>query len=46
MAVELSEDSARRLVASILAALESGEAGHPVRFEADSTAGVAASASV
>jgi Family of unknown function (DUF6295) len=34
VAVELSEDSARRLVASILTALESGEEGHPVRIEA------------
>ncbi len=34
VAVELSEDSARRLVTSILAALESGEEGHPVRIEA------------
>jgi hypothetical protein len=31
VAVELSEDSARRLVTSILAALESGEAGHPIQ---------------
>lgn len=34
VAVELTEDSARSLVASILAALESGEEGHPVRIEA------------
>ena len=33
VAVELTEDSARRLVDSILAALESGEDGHPVRVE-------------
>jgi hypothetical protein len=33
VAVELSEESARRLVTSILAALESGEEGHPVRVE-------------
>jgi hypothetical protein len=33
VAVELTEESARRLVDSILAALESGEAGHPVRLE-------------
>ena len=33
VAVELTEDSARSLVASILAALESGEEGHPVRIE-------------
>lgn len=34
VAVELTDDSARALVASILAALESGEEGHPVRIEA------------
>lgn len=39
VAVELSEDSARQLVASILAALESGEEGHPVRTEAEAAAG-------
>jgi hypothetical protein len=39
VAVELSEDSARRLVTSILAALESGEDGHPVRVEAGAVAG-------
>ncbi|MDA0351730.1 MAG: DUF6295 family protein [Chloroflexi bacterium] len=33
VAVELSEAAARRLVASILAALESGEEGHPTRVE-------------
>ena len=38
VAVELTEDSARSLVASILAALESGEEGHPVRIEAAATA--------
>ena len=38
VAVELSEDSARRLVTGILAALESGEQGHPVRIEAPTAA--------
>jgi len=37
VAVELTEDSARRLVDSILAALEAGEEGHPVRIEAPAT---------
>ena len=37
VAVELTEDSARSLVASILAALESGEEGHPIRIEAPAT---------
>jgi len=34
VAVELTEDSARALLASILTALESGEEGHPPRMEA------------
>jgi hypothetical protein len=35
VAVELSEESARRLVTSILAALESGAEEHGVRVEAE-----------
>jgi hypothetical protein len=36
--VELSKELARRLVTSILAALESGEQGHPVRIEVAASA--------